>query len=356
MEFISENNDTVDIDEIINACEHIGVPYKRIFEGLNHDFNATIGNIRMDIVSKIKETLNSQILYLPTYRRIEEDLSRILRGREKWLPESFSYNNRRILGKRIDYLENSDYIELVEFGMKDVKQKIIDKQEDLNRFSEISFKNLTYMNLGDVVDRKYQVNIQYNITDDDIKKFILCSSRISEKVLSAQQIDNIIDTVLSINPDSYDDPHSQIVLYYFRKLLDLQRELEEREQSIREFCEVCNKYLVNKTVDYDDSTFTVTIVNSSNPDDPIDMSYLSSGEKQIVSLFSHLYLSKQKRFFVLIDEPELSLSVPWQKTFLEDIRNSNLCSGLIAVTHSPFIYDNSLMKFAHGLGEFIIEV
>jgi hypothetical protein len=40
------------------------------------------------------------------------------------------------------------------------------------------------------------------------------------------------------------------------------------------------------------------------------MRTLSSGEKQIVSLFSHLYLSGQQLFFVIIDEPELSLSVP----------------------------------------------
>ncbi len=60
----------------------------------------------------------------------------------------------------------------------------------------------------------------------------------------------------------------------------------------------------------------------------------------------------EQKFFVLIDEPELSLSVPWQRRFLADIRNSEFCSGLVAVTHSPFIYDNDLRRFAHGLGEF----
>jgi predicted ATPase len=79
---------------------------------------------------------------------------------------------------------------------------------------------------------------------------------------------------------------------------------------------------------------------------------LSSGEKQIVSLFSHLYLSGQNKYFVLIDEPELSLSVPWQKRFLVDVCSGSFCAGLIAVTHSPFIYDNELKKYAHSLGEF----
>jgi ABC-type transport system involved in cytochrome c biogenesis ATPase subunit len=85
----------------------------------------------------------------------------------------------------------------------------------------------------------------------------------------------------------------------------------------------------------------------------IGLSDLSSGEKQIVSLFSHLYLSGRDRYFVLIDEPELSLSVPWQKRFLVDIKKGTFCAGLVATTHSPFIYDNELRPFAHAIGEYI---
>ena len=79
---------------------------------------------------------------------------------------------------------------------------------------------------------------------------------------------------------------------------------------------------------------------------------LSSGEKQIVSLFSHLYLSHQNNYIVLIDEPEMSLSVKWQRMFLQDVRKGGFCYGLIAVTHSPFIFENELDRYAHGLEEF----
>ena len=77
---------------------------------------------------------------------------------------------------------------------------------------------------------------------------------------------------------------------------------------------------------------------------------LSSGEKQVVSLFSHIYLSGKKNYFVIIDEPELSISVLWQKRLLPDILKK--CSGLIAVTHSPFIFDNELKRYAHSLEGF----
>ena len=81
---------------------------------------------------------------------------------------------------------------------------------------------------------------------------------------------------------------------------------------------------------------------------------LSSEEKQIISIFSKIYLSdRDKRFIVLFDEPELSLSMLWQKQLLPDIVNSNKCDFLLAVTHSPFIFDNELDKYAVGLSEYI---
>ncbi len=84
------------------------------------------------------------------------------------------------------------------------------------------------------------------------------------------------------------------------------------------------------------------------------MRILSSGEKQIVSLFSHIYLSEITGYFVIIDEPELSLSVPWQKRFLPDIIENSRCNGLVAVTHSPFIFQNNVLdNYTHNLEEFV---
>ena len=84
------------------------------------------------------------------------------------------------------------------------------------------------------------------------------------------------------------------------------------------------------------------------------LSKLSSGEKQIISIFSKIYLSESdRRFIVLFDEPELSLSMLWQRQLLPDIINFNKCDFLLAVTHSPFIFDNELDQYAVGLNEYV---
>ena len=150
------------------------------------------------------------------------------------------------------------------------------------------------------------------------------------------------------------DEHAKVNCHYFLKLMHFQEELRKKESQMTNFCEVCNQYMTDKRFDYDSAEFKFSIKANGlkqNKRD-IELRHLSSGEKQIVSLFSHLYLSGEKNYFVLIDEPELSLSVQWQRRFLTDIKNGGFCAGLVAVTHSPFIYDNELKMYAHGLGEF----
>ena len=84
------------------------------------------------------------------------------------------------------------------------------------------------------------------------------------------------------------------------------------------------------------------------------LSKLSSGEKQIISILSKIYLTtKDYKFIVLFDEPELSLSLFWQRNLLPDIVNSGKCAFLLAVTHSPFIFENDLDQFAIGTGRYI---
>ena len=73
----------------------------------------------------------------------------------------------------------------------------------------------------------------------------------------------------------------------------------------------------------------------------IRLNDLSSGEKQVISLFAHLYLSQKKKI-VLIDEPELSLSIEWQKRLLPDVVHSPTCRQLFTITHSPFVFENEL--------------
>lgn len=72
---------------------------------------------------------------------------------------------------------------------------------------------------------------------------------------------------------------------------------------------------------------------------PIDLNKLSSGEQHMLILFYQLLFKYSSQTLLLIDEPEISLHISWQKRFIEDLQQIlklNSMEILIA-THSPSI-------------------
>lgn len=68
----------------------------------------------------------------------------------------------------------------------------------------------------------------------------------------------------------------------------------------------------------------------------INSDLLSAGEKQMLSFLSYNGLNKNCP--VLIDEPELSLHVDWQRKLFTTLERQESNNQFIIATHSPFIY------------------
>ncbi|MBK6544358.1 MAG: AAA family ATPase [Saprospiraceae bacterium] len=296
--------------------------------------------------------IDCQILYLPTFRRIEQDLKAIFPD----LESDIDKYKRRKRGLRN---EDTGYVELVEFGMEDVEEKIRYKLMQLRENLNNKIKNnLTGGYLRDVINRTY-LNFSYQqIQAFNEKALSSILDRIDESVLSKNEKSRLINFVNEINTQgSIDKDETKIIAYFIYKLSAIYNELKDEEKDVENFINICNEYSGNKRFIYDNINFSISIRPIKNGKilhkESIELKDLSSGEKQIVSLFSHLFLSQQKNFYLIIDEPELSLSVPWQKKFLVDVISNPYCKGLLSVTHSPFIFDeNDLDKYAHGLNEF----
>jgi predicted ATP-binding protein involved in virulence len=122
------------------------------------------------------------------------------------------------------------------------------------------------------------------------------------------------------------------------------------DEDLENFNQVWKKYRPhhNITVNY----YGVVDVRTDNEKDGIITLELSKGELYLLDVLSTLYLHAEPRF-VIIDNPETYLSVEWQETFLEDVKNAPYCNGLLVATHSPFIFDNTIRKYAHGVGRFM---
>jgi predicted ATPase len=277
------------------------------------------------IKKKIEKELDGiEILYFPTYRRVEEDLFHL------------GYDEDDL----VIHQENN----LIQFGMDDVKKRFKIKENTIDKLLKEGLAQFTKDILNVVID------------DSQPEKSIL------DKI-DASDIDIILSRVGNLLPDNQKESVKNIVakkeiknplsIYLLQKLIDIYEKQKEHDKSMKNFRDACNTYLIEKEVFYDESEIKI-YVKSQRTNDEIDLKYLSSGEKQIISMFSKVYLSElDERFYILFDEPELSLSMIWQKQLLPNILNSNKCDFLLAVTHSPFIFDNELDKYAVGLNEYV---
>lgn len=74
----------------------------------------------------------------------------------------------------------------------------------------------------------------------------------------------------------------------------------------------------------------------------LSLSQLSSGEKQEIILFYKLIFETPENTLLLIDEPEISLHIAWQKKFMDDLYKIIKFKKLnvIVATHSPQIINN----------------
>ena len=67
---------------------------------------------------------------------------------------------------------------------------------------------------------------------------------------------------------------------------------------------------------------------------------LSSGEKQLVRLFSLLDLAQDSKIFI-VDEPELSLHLTWQEKFVDALQTACPEMQFILATHAPAIVNKN---------------
>ncbi|MGJ8760735.1 MAG: AAA family ATPase [Polaribacter sp.] len=317
---------------------NINAPSQFIYDNINKLITESETINFQNISETLDSIITSKILYFPTYRRIESQLDTL----QKNISSSSEYYNNPFLDEDEYKVE---YDDIIQFGMNDVKEKIDYITEEISQKSLIGFSKIT----GDLLSQlsnEFQGKISRRVVDE--KKVRIILDRVS-KSITEEDKSNIIDYIKSGKRTN------KGLLFFIDQLINLYNEQEELDIAIKQFVTTCNSYLNRKNFHYNESEISLEIFRE-NTKEVVDLDQLSSGEKQIVSLFSKIYLDLNKSFIVLFDEPELSLSIFWQEKLLPDIIKSGKCNFLFAVTHSPFIYENELLNNTIGLDQFISKI
>jgi predicted ATPase len=117
---------------------------------------------------------------------------------------------------------------------------------------------------------------------------------------------------------------------------------EQAYSEIRRYLETLNRFLKDssKQLKYDSRanalTFDIIDARGQTTQTSRGIEALSSGEQQIIILFTYIAFSRGAIF--LIDEPEISLHPRWQEEFLDGVKDlMRPDTQLIVATHSPAI-------------------
>lgn len=90
----------------------------------------------------------------------------------------------------------------------------------------------------------------------------------------------------------------------------------------------------------------------SRPSEVIEWFNLSKGEKTLLCLLLAVYLNKDTETVFLLDEPDLSLHIKWQKQLIKSLRVLAPNSQFIISTHSPAMIGNSEDETIINIGSF----
>ena len=270
--------------------------------------------------SFLKNKFNHSVIYLPTYRRVEQDLEEFIDIAE----------------------EEGSFTALdIHFGMKDVEDRLSKSTKQIRDHFVESYGQVSGQMLGQLADN--------TPVSEQMKQRL--SDRSSIELVLGRVADYVSDTQRTLILKLFDDDRlleNGHLSFFLSSLIESYEQVREVDTALQKYAQVCNSYLLNKEMRYDGLNAIVSVYETIGGS-KLDLATLSSGEKQILGVMSELYLGDKPSYVVIFDEPELSLSMDWQKKILVDVAGSEKTFCLIAATHSPFVFENELDGYARSL-------
>lgn len=241
----------------------------------------------------------------------------------------------------------------VDFILLDLMQKLTTYQLELSNKSRTISSQLQKEVLTSLLlnDRDKTKGFDINNFDERTEKAKLISAykRLGVDTRDVrnfinEHIDNVSKSITFIRDEitkgknSFNDidPAVFVPLENFRRTNDiveksLLAETEEKQtyKQRENFLSILKRFITDKVFSFENNGLKI----DKNGDIPI--SKLSSGEKQLLILFTEALLQREVPGVFIADEPELSLHIGWQREILPAIRQLNPNCQLIVATHSP---------------------
>lgn len=220
---------------------------------------------------------------------------------------------------------------------EDFRKRLDDTMADYGRRSQILDQSFPQRLIS--ATEKLAVNeLQTEISTNELQTEM---STLDEKTARLKEV-GILDAT-PIHPfdigklgDMNDSTQALVMTLYVHDTAEKLKVLDEFADRTRLFLDSVNAKYRHKKIRLDRQEGLVAV---SDNDEPLVLDCLSSGEQHELVLHYDLLFRVPSNTIVLIDEPELSLHVAWQKRFLSDLVDIVEIASfdVLIATHSPFI-------------------
>lgn len=352
-------------DAILSRNSHSFRESKRLCDRLVETLYDNEPNVR-HVRTAIKAAMEGvEVVYLPTYRRIELPLAE-----EEDHPKRYG-RKRQSIRSRLGISSRSLFNADIQFGLSDISERLSQLNQEILFNSNDGYREISANIINDLISGEFERVAPSPEDRPDKESLNLFFSRLKDGrrigpfgYVAIPDIDKIYSGL------DISDQSNKFLTYFLSKLNTVIKATRGIELLVEEFINNCNRYLsardesvvappgldlpTNTPFYIDDKALRLNrrdlqvSVESLATKRRISINLLSSGEKQLISLFALLYLYPGKKI-ILIDEPELSLSLDWQRKILLDVLGAPSCAQVIAITHSPFVFDNTLEPYAKSL-------
>ncbi|MBD2628667.1 AAA family ATPase [Trichormus variabilis] len=282
--------------------------------------------------------------YFPAFRTMIEAWKSLEKNADLDKTTNFS---RKIFGDflpKINYPSPQNIEQSLIYEVREIANKLslFDRQIMSKLSVDFLFNSLTN-NFNDDLEKYDDLIKKIESLFKEIKTFpipqeyYICSVEVYEKILDLK-----IDKKLK--------QFRYFLKVYYGHLQKIAAKINVDYLNIHKYLSAVNSFLEDKEVG-----IFIEKTNETNPLVKIKFSdgslingldALSSGERQILTiLYSTIYMNNEK--LVLIDEPEISLHIDWQRRLLKTISDQLHGTQIIACTHSPIIptdYDDDLKE------------
>ncbi len=125
---------------------------------------------------------------------------------------------------------------------------------------------------------------------------------------------------------------------YRMRALNYKEQANRVESRINLLFQIINQFFkeTRKVIDFD--LENNKLVFRTQQGQLLSLDKLSAGEKQLMLILLTVFLMDEEPAVLLMDEPELSLHIEWQRELIKAIRQLNKNCQLIMTTHSPSIF------------------